>query len=137
MKNSEKLSQEETQEKICPKCGKRGSGPYVKHAGERQLGLYFRHSATDGGVRRAKWHYVPKSNTARNRREEMLRLIGVEGWNGFWYYADRLNVSERTIRRYVSELRASRLLIHRRYGGYIADPTGEILKKNPWLAWDV
>ena len=58
-----------------------------------------------------------------------------KGWKGTGYYACTLHVSERTIRRYVDRLCASGLLIHRRYGGYTADPSGNLLKRDPWLAW--
>lgn len=120
--------------KVCPRCGERGSGPYLKRVGRNQFGLYFAHSSTENGVRRIKWHYIRKE-TASRRREELMRLIASEGWKGTRYHAQVLNVSERTIRRDVLTLCSSGRLIHRMYGGYIADPTGAILKENPWLAW--
>jgi hypothetical protein len=121
--------------KVCPRCGERGSGPYLKRVGGNQFGLYFAHSSTENGVRRIKWHYIPKGRASKRRREELLRLIASEGWKSTRYHAQVLNVSERTIRRDVLALCSSGLLIHRRYGGYIADPTGAILKENPWLGW--
>lgn len=120
--------------KTCPTCGKRGSGPYTKRVGRNQRGVYFRHAVTENGLRHIIWHYIPKSIAAK-RREELLRLMAKEGWKGAWHYASIMRVSERTVRRDVFALRASGLLIHRRRGGYIADPTGAILKENPWLAW--
>ena len=125
--------------KECPRCGQKGSGPYLKRVGKGQFGLYFMHAVEKDGVRRTTWHYVPRETAhekaSKRREEELLRLLAKEGWKGTGYYACTLHVSERTIRRYVDRLCASGLLIHRRYGGYVADPTGEILKRNPWLAW--
>jgi hypothetical protein len=121
--------------KVCPRCGERGAGPYLKRVGRNQFGLYFEHSVTENGVRRIKWHYIRKGSASKRRREELLRLIASEGWRGTGYHARVLKVSERTIRRDVLALRSSGLLIHRSYGGYMADPAGAILKENPWLAW--
>ncbi|MDV3294120.1 MAG: DeoR family transcriptional regulator [Nitrososphaerales archaeon] len=119
---------------MCPRCGGRGSGPFLKRMRGNHFGLYFEHVIIENGARRIVWHYIPKSGTSK-RREELLRLIGKEGWMSAWHYASILKVSERTIRRDVFVLRASGLLIHRKRGSYIADPTGAILKENPWLAW--
>ena len=54
---------------------------------------------------------------------------------GMRHFASLLGVSERTIRRDLDALRKEGRIIHQSYGGYIADPSGTLLKEKPWIAW--
>jgi biotin operon repressor len=121
---------------LCPKCGKPGNGPYVKRIGGERFSLYFEHRVTVNGARRIRWHHIPTGNALRaERREKLVRLVKQDGWCGMKYFASLLNVSEHTIRRDLDALRAEGRIIHRKYGGYIADPSGTLLKEKPWIAW--
>ena len=122
--------------KACPKCGAPGSGPYLKRAGNRPLGFYFKHANTKGETTKPRWHYIPSSDTPESRRERMIWDMAKQGYMGIRYYARLLGVSDRTTSRYVCQLRADRKLIHRPYGGYIPDPTGKKFLSDPgWLWW--
>jgi biotin operon repressor len=122
--------------KLCPRCGKPGSGPYLKRISGDRFGLYFEHLLTVDGIRRIRWHHIPTGVALRAERREMLvRLVKKHGWMGMRRFASLLHVSERTVRRDLDTLRAEGRIIHRNYGGYIADPSGTLLKEKPWIAW--
>jgi DeoR-like helix-turn-helix domain len=120
------------QTNVCPKCGERGSGPYLRRVGNGDHhGFYYKHSVNGRDV----WHYVPKGNASRERREKLVRLLHEQGFRGLRHFAHILNVSARTIRRDLYALQAEGRVIHKSYGTYIADPSGRLLKEKPWLAW--
>jgi DeoR/GlpR family transcriptional regulator of sugar metabolism len=58
-----------------------------------------------------------------------------QGWCGMNHFATLLDVSARTVRRDLDSLRKEGRIIHQPYGGYIADPSGTMLKEKPWIAW--
>ncbi len=120
---------------LCPNCGKRGAGPYRRRVGKgNHYGIYYRHIVIENGRSRTVWHYVPKREPYW-RREKLVRLIKKEGWQGMRHFASLLGVSEHTIRRDLDALRKEERIIHQNYGGYIADPSGTLLKEKPWIAW--
>jgi DeoR-like helix-turn-helix domain len=119
----------------CPKCGKSGAGPYLKRVGKgNHYGFYYKHIVIENGARRTVWHYVPKREPYW-RREKLVRLVKERGWCGMRYFASLLNVSEHTIRRDLDALKAEGRIIHQPYGGFLADPSGTLLKEKPWIAW--
>lgn len=122
--------------KMCPRCGNPGSGPHLKRISGGHFGLYFEHVVMVNGVRRIKWHHIPTGGAHRvERRDVLVRLVKKQGWKGMRYFASLLHVSERTIRRDLDALRAEGRIIHQPYGGFIADPSGTLLKEKPWIAW--
>ena len=118
--------------KTCPKCGMRADGPYRK--GENR-GFYYEHHVVERGVRRTTWHYVSARDSPSERREKLVNLVKRQGWMGMRYFAGLLGVSEHTIRRDLDVLRKEGRIVHQPYGGYIADPSGTLLKEKPWIAW--
>ena len=119
---------------MCPSCGAQGYGPYRKRSGNGHYGIFFAHPFVKDGLRRLRWHYVPKQELYW-RREKLVRLVKQQGWCGMKHFAAILNVSARTIRRDIDALRKEGRIIHRPYGGFIADPSGTLLKEKPWIAW--
>jgi DeoR/GlpR family transcriptional regulator of sugar metabolism len=61
--------------------------------------------------------------------------VASDGWRGANHFASLLGVSESTIRRDLNALVVEGRIIRRKYGGYLADPTGILLKERPWIAW--
>jgi biotin operon repressor len=121
--------------KKCPKCGELGHGPCRRRVGKgNHYGFYYKHVVMENGARRTVWHYVPKREP-HWRREKLVRLVKKEGWQGMKYFASLLGVSEHTIRRDLDALRKEGRIIHQSYGGFIADPSGTLLKEKPWIAW--
>ena len=120
---------------LCPDCGKRGAGPYRRHVGKGDhYGVHYRHIVVENCRSRTVWHYAPKREPYW-RREKLVRLIQRAGWQGMRHFASLLGVSEHTIRRDLDALRKEGRIIHQPYGGYIADPSGTLLKEKPWIAW--
>ena len=117
---------------VCPRCGEKGAGPYMRRVGKGDnRGCYYKHS-TSG---RTVWHYVPKNDAPKERREKLVRLLHEQGFRGLRYFARLLDVSGRTIHRDLQVLQSEGRIIHKPYGTYIADPSGKLLKEKPWLAW--
>lgn len=116
---------------VCPECGKRGTGPYTRRVGKgAHCGLYYKHSINGRDV----WHYVPKGRASK-RREELVRLLHAQGFRGLGHFARLMGVCTKTIQRDLNALQSEGRVIHKPYGTYIADPSGELLKEKPWLAW--
>ena len=69
------------------------------------------------------------------RRESLVRLLASDGWRGTGYFAGLLGVSESTVRRDFDVLAAEGRVVRRKYGGYLADLSGTLLKDKPWIAW--
>ena len=127
-----KLDTGRVKTKLCPKCRKGGSGPYRR---KDHPGFYFKHTVIEKGARRTVWHYVPARDSPSERREKLAWLVKRRGWCGMKYFAGLLGVSKHTIRRDLDALRKEGKIIHQPYGGYIADPSGTLLKEKPWIAW--
>ena len=118
-------------DEVCPTCGERGSGPYVRRVGKgAHRGFYYKHSI--GG--RVTWHYIPKGGQSK-RRDELARLVHQQGFRGLRHFARLLRVSTKTVQRDLRVLQSEGRMIHRPYGTYIADPSGRLLKERQWLAW--
>ncbi|MDG7026769.1 MAG: DeoR family transcriptional regulator [Nitrososphaerota archaeon] len=98
-------------------------------------GPYFAHPYLEGGVRRLRWHYISKGRQSTKRRESLVRLLARDGWRGTGYFAGLLGVSESTIRRDFDVLAAEGRVVRKKYGGYLADLSGTLLKDKPWIAW--
>ena len=120
----------------CPRCGGPCTGPYRKRVGKGDHhGFYYKHAVTEKGARRTIWHYFRRREDSAQRREKLVRLVKQQGWRGMRHFAGVLGVSEHTIRRDLDLLRKEGRIIHQPYGGYIADPSGTLLKEKPWIAW--
>lgn len=119
-------------EKVCPRCGEKGAGPYMRRVGKGDnYAFYYKHSANG----RTIWHYVPKKDAAKERRENLVRLLHEQGFRGLRHFARLLGVSRRTVHRDLRVLQSEGRIIHKPYGTYIGDPSGRLLKEKPWLAW--
>ena len=123
-------------EKVCPRCGGECTGPYRRRVGKgNHFSFYYKHTVTENGAIRTVWHCARRREDPTSRREKLVRLVKKEGWQGMRRFASLLGVSERTIRRDLDALRREGRIIHQSYGGYIADPSGTLLKEKPWIAW--